>query len=314
MKRNSLAAIVAGFFLAGVAAAFLAVAPLTAAEPRVAPALWKIDGPQGDVYLFGSIHVLPKGLSWRPPALDQALNEAQRLVFEINLDQAKNPAVMLPLVSKHGLLPQDQSLRKMLAPENRKKFDEVATSLGLMPQNLERMRPWFAALTLSSLSVMKQLKKPGEATSPQDALESIAGVDQQLWDWAKTAGKERAALETAEDQLRIFADLPREREIEFLILTLREIGQPQTGIDDLIGHWLAGDIAKLDQSFNAGMDTFPALRNAILRDRHEKWIPQIEAMMADGRTHVIVVGTAHLVGRDSVIAMLRAKGVKIEGP
>ena len=29
---------------------------------------------------------------------------------------------------------------------------------------------------------------------------------------------------------------------------------------------------------------------------------------------VAVVGTGHLVGRDSVVAMLRAKGVRIEGP
>jgi len=37
-------------------------------------------------------------------------------------------------------------------------------------------------------------------------------------------------------------------------------------------------------------------------------------MIEDGRTHMIVVGAAHLVGPDSIIAMLRAKGVKVEGP
>jgi uncharacterized protein YbaP (TraB family) len=37
-------------------------------------------------------------------------------------------------------------------------------------------------------------------------------------------------------------------------------------------------------------------------------------MMADGKTHVVIVGAGHLVGKDSVIDMLRAKGVKVEGP
>ncbi len=63
-----------------------------------------------------------------------------------------------------------------------------------------------------------------------------------------------------------------------------------------------------------GFDDFPALRKRILKDRHDKWLPQIEKMIADGRTHMIIVGAAHLVGPDSVIAMLRAKGVKVEGP
>jgi uncharacterized protein YbaP (TraB family) len=37
-------------------------------------------------------------------------------------------------------------------------------------------------------------------------------------------------------------------------------------------------------------------------------------MMGDGRTHVVVVGAAHLIGKSSVVALLRAKGVKVEGP
>jgi uncharacterized protein len=62
------------------------------------------------------------------------------------------------------------------------------------------------------------------------------------------------------------------------------------------------------------MDTFPELRKALLYDRHVKWLPQIERMMADGKTHVVIVGAAHLTGKDSVIDMLRTKGIKVEGP
>ena len=56
--------------------------------------------------------------------------------------------------------------------------------------------------------------------------------------------------------------------------------------------------------------TASPLRRAILHDRHVKWLPQIEAMLNDGRTHVVIVGAAHMVGPDSVVAMLRAKGIR----
>jgi uncharacterized protein YbaP (TraB family) len=312
MKRGSLFGITGATLLAGVAAFLIVFAPVTAREAPAAPALWKIDGANGDVYLFGSIHILPKGFAWRRPELEAALKEAQRLVFEIDIDQAKNMGTMSALLAKYGFLPSDKSLHKMLAPEHRKKLDAVATSLGMPPAALDRMRPWLAAVTLTSLSLLKQ--NAGGAADPKAAMDEAAGVDQQLWTWAKSAGKERAALETAEDQIRIFADLPLDQEVEFLIVSLSEVEKAPGAIDTLLDAWKAGDTKKLDRALNADMAAFPALRKAVFDDRHAKWLPQIEAMLHDGRTHVIVVGAAHLVGDRSVVAMLRAKGTRVQGP
>lgn len=304
-------------FASGAAVAVFALllifAPVTARETSATPALWKIDGPAGDIYLFGSIHILPKGLKWRRPELEAALQQAEKLVFEVDLDEAKNPAAMIGLITKHGFLPPDQSLHKMLAPDYRAKLDEVATSLGLPPAQVDRMRPWLAAITLSTMSLMKQTNK-GAPIKPGAALEELAGVDAQLWDWAKGAGKERATLETTEDQIRIFADLPHDQQIELLVSTLKEVSKPPPSLDRLFRAWKEGDVATLDVALNSEVSAFPALHKAVFHDRHEKWLPQIERMMADGRTHVVIVGTAHLVGKGSVIDMLRAKGVKVEGP
>src|SRR5258708_37640940 len=85
-------------------------------------------------------------------------------------------------------------------------------------------------------------------------------------------------------------------------------------LGDMLAAYRRGDLAALEKTLNAVFDDFPALRKRILKDRHDKWLPQIENMIADGRTHLIIVGAADLVGPDSVIVMLRAKGVKVEGP
>ena len=73
--------------------------------------------------------------------------------------------------------------RPMLAPERRAKFDEIAKSFGLDPVRMDRFRPWFAAITLSSLSMLRQNSKPGEPLKPSD-VQAQAGVDVQLWTWA----------------------------------------------------------------------------------------------------------------------------------
>ena len=294
-------AIARGLFAVGLAALLL-VAPAVAREAPDAPAIWKIDGPKGNIYLFGSVHLLPQGVNWRTPALDAALNEAKVVVFEIDVEESKNLAIMQQLIAKLGVLPAGQTLRKLLSPQGRAKFERVLGTLGIPAASLDPLRPWLASITISVQWIVSKGFDPN------------SGVDDKVWNLAKQNGKQLAHLETIEQQLDVFAGLTRDQEIELLLVSVDQIEKSPELLDDLVTAWRKGDTEKLDKVLNADMDELPALRDRLLKGRHAKWLPQIENMIADGRTHLIVVGTAHLVGKDSVIAMLRAKGVKIEGP
>lgn len=265
-------------------------------------AIWKIDGAKGRVYLFGSVHLLPPGVDWHTPALDAALNEAETITFELDLDDAHDTAKMQKIIQKLGVLPQGETLRKLLAPEQRAKYERVLASLGLPAPNLDPLRPWLAAVTVGVQWIVSKGYDPN------------SGVDEKIWNWGKDHKKQLGALETTEDQLGAFAGLTRDQEVEFLIISLDQIDDQPTMLDDLVAAWRKGDTAQLDKLLNADMDDFPILRDRLLKGRNAKWIPKIEALRANGRTHLVVVGTAHLVGKDSVIAMLRAKGIKVEGP
>jgi uncharacterized protein YbaP (TraB family) len=266
------------------------------------PAIWKIDGPKGDVYLFGSVHLLPQGVNWRTPALDAALNAAQAVAFEIDLDKAKDPIASQSLVVKLGMLPQGTTLRKLLSPERRTKYERVAKSVGLVPLMLDQMRPWLAAVTISVQWIVSKGYDPN------------SGVDQHIWTWAKANNKERLALETIEEQLNVFAGLTLEQEVEYLVISTDQIENSPDMLDGMINAWRKGDVKVLDKVLNDGMKEFPVLNQRLLADRHAKWLPQIERMLADGRTFVVVVGAAHLTGKGSVVDLLRQKGIKVEGP
>lgn len=293
-----------GLIAAFLTTAFLALAPAALARDTTVdnPAIWKVDGPKGDVYLFGSVHLLPKGVNWHTPALDAALKSAQVVAFEIDLDTAKDPVATGELVKRLGMLPPDVTLRKLLSPERRAKFERVAKSVGLPPMMLDPMRPWLAAITIGVQWIVSKGYDPN------------SGVDQHIWTWAKENGKERIALETIEEQLNVFAGLTREQEIDYLVVSIDQIDEAPEDLDKMIVAWRKGDLKTLDKVLNEGMKDVPVLNQRLLADRHAKWLPQIEKMLADGRTHVVVVGTAHLVGKGSVVDLLRAKGVKVEGP
>jgi uncharacterized protein YbaP (TraB family) len=291
-------------------ALLLLVATASAREAAPAPAIWKIDGERGDIVFFGSIHILPPTLAWQTPELEAALNAAQKLHFEIDLDEAQNPAIMGDLINRYGFLPAGTTLRSLIAVEYRGKLERFSRSVGLPIEALDRMRPWLAAITLTSIQAAKQMS--GGSPSPNPA--ETGGVDAKLWNWAKANGKQRGALETAESQIQLFANLTREQELQFLVVTLQQSEQANAIISQLLDAWKAGKVRKLDDILNRDMDKFPVLRKALFDDRHANWMPQIEALIRDGGDHVIVVGAAHLVGKGSIIDLLRARGVRVEGP
>ena len=286
-------------FLLGCLA--LALAPWAQAQTDT-PALWKIAGPKANVYLFGSFHLLPPDVKWRTPRVESALEESKVLVFELDPAIAQDQQAMMQLIVKYGVLPEGQTLPAILPPKVNAELERTATSLGLPPANLAPMRPWLAGLTVSVQFLVSQ------------GFDIQGGVDHVLAGWARSSGRAIASLETADAQLRLFADLTREQEIDFLAISLKQIRETPQLIGQMLAAYRKGDVAGLDRTLNAAMDEMPALRRRLMRERHEQWIPQIEKMIAEGGGHFIVVGAAHLVGPDSVIAMLRARGVKVEGP
>ena len=57
---------------------------------------------------------------------------------------------------------------------------------------------------------------------------------------------------------------------------------------------------------------FPAMGERMLGTRNQKWIPKIESYLRSGQTYFVVAGAAHMGGADGVLALLRARGYKIE--
>ncbi len=53
----------------------------------------------------------------------------------------------------------------------------------------------------------------------------------------------------------------------------------------------------------------PAVYQSLVVARNRKWIARIEALLADDKNYLVIVGTAHLVGRDSVIDLLKRDGI-----
>lgn len=265
------------------------------------PALWKIAGTKSNVYLFGSFHMLPRDVNWLTPELEQALDEAEVIALEVVLGDLA-PQVVEAEIARSGMQPKGQTLQAALPEALRTELRTIAGELEVPQANLAPMRPWLAALTLSMQFVAKQ------GFDPRD------GVDLQIEAWARENRKDLLGLETAASQLGAFGALSKEHDTQFLAVTLRQIRETPKLLEQMLGAYRKGDTATLERTIHFSLEPLPQLRRTLFRDRHQRWLPQIEKMLASGRSHLIVVGAAHLVGPDSVVDMLRKKGIKVEGP
>lgn len=269
------------------------------AAPAVAePALWAIKDKDSTIYLFGTIHVLKPDTQWRSAIIDKALNDSGDLTIEVL--GADDPATMQPLVMRYGL-DRATPLSKKLAPADFQRLQVLAQSAGVPPQALELMRPWLASISLAMLPIMKAGYDPR------------SGVEQVVQAQMKAAGKPANSLETLDQQIRFFADMPTKVEVEMLKSTLDDAEEGTAKIDKMVAAWASGDVKLLETEFVTQMKAdYADVYDVLITDRNVAWSRQLKAKLDGSGVSFVAVGAGHLVGPDSVQAQLAKLGVKAE--
>jgi uncharacterized protein YbaP (TraB family) len=270
------------------------------AEARERSILWAVEGQQNTVYLLGSIHVLRPGDGGLPEAAQRAYEDAEQLVMEIDLDDPAqaDPVAMAGKMQAAALLPEGQTLRGILGAD----YETIRTRvepLGLDLASLDRYAPWFVA------TLVLQLELARRGFMPE------LGIEQQLAGRAVEDGKPIHGLETAEDQFAILAALSLPEQKRFLLMTLQESAQLEQEVDRLIAAWRSGDGTLLDQLLSEEFAAFPELYGPLTQARNRAWVEQLAGLLDDRDDYLVVVGALHLVGRESVVELLRRRGFPV---
>ncbi len=276
----------------------LAASLLAATAAAADSGVWVMQGAANRVYIAGSIHLLRPENSALPLALERAYADAERLVFELDLDDLDEVQIAGEMMQA-GTRTDGKSLSQTLPRPLAERLTRTAGELGLPVAMLDTMEPWLASLMVTSVSLLKA------------GFSSEAGIDQQLATRAKSDHKPITGLETAAEQFAVFDHLSAENQIHLLDLTLDEAAQVPTELAAIEQAWRQGDQARLAHELQDEMASFPDLESALLIERNRKWLPAIRALLRGNDDVLVVVGAAHLLGDKGLIALLRADGQKL---
>jgi uncharacterized protein len=290
----------AASILLGLCCSLQPTAYSLAAEPAASQrhSLWSLEGQRNTIYLLGSVHFLSPSEKL-PRAMDAAYEDAEALVMEIDMDDL-DPLEMQQVALELGMLPAGETLERQLGVETYAAVAAKAREIGIEPAMLDRFRPWFAALTLVQLHLIKM------------GLDPTAGVEQRLTARAASDGKPITGFESLREQLGILASLPAQQQREFLMYSVEDTEKATKEIETMLAAWRNGDVSALDKLLAEGMEKYPKVYRPLTVDRNRKWIASIEQLLDDKDDYLVVVGTLHLVGDDSVIELLEKKGHKVK--
>lgn len=261
--------------------------------------LWKVRSEKNSIYILGSIHFLKKESYPLKKSIEQAFDAVSKLVLEVDLQSATAERTQQVTLEK-GLFRNGTTLRENVDKETYDLTERRARELGIDLRAMNPLKPWLVALTLTAMKLQKLGFDPNY------------GVDRHLTERAKRSGKSTGGLESLEFQIGLLDGLSRRDQEMMLRETLKELDQLDKGVEQLVQFWMQGEVGSVEDWLLAGMREYPEVYAKVIVERNRRWLPQIEKMIAQGENTMVIVGAAHLVGREGVIELLRQLGYTVE--
>ena len=260
--------------------------------------IWTVERDGRIGWLVGSLHLLTADAYPLPPALDAAFARADVLVEEANPEELKTPAVAMQLLAK-AMYPPGTTLQSQVSKDTFEKIARRAERVGLPIERLQGFKPWMVALTLVGL----ELQRGG--------FDPALGLDQHFLNRAPAAGKTVRTLETALEQIDFLESLSPQLQDGLVAATLDSAETELAQVQMIAAAWKSGDPAPIERLLLTDMKGADAkVYDTLLVGRNRRWMPKLEECFAEKRCFV-VVGAAHLVGPDGLVAMFRSRGYTV---
>jgi len=260
--------------------------------------VWTVEKDGNRLFIGGTIHMLTTGDYPLPEAFDKAYLESAEVVLETDMQKLQSPkfqgTMMRQLSYSDG-----RNLRQVLKKSTYQALEQFFTSRGIPMTNVVGFKPGMVA----TMMTMVELQRLGLVGIGVDAYFSTKSIDDQ---------KKLGQLETVESQIAFIANMGVGQEDEMLLYSLADIERLPTLMQSMKQAWRRGDISKLKEiGITPFKNEFPEIHKALLTDRNNAWMPQIEAMLKTRAVEFVLVGALHLAGEDGLLTQLATRGYTV---
>ncbi len=266
-------------------------------------ALFKVAGHGHTMYLFGTMHVGQPGFYPLEPRIAAAVAGASTLALEI--DPAEDPATMALALQSYGMAAPGAPAETM-SPAFKQRLRRALERSGIDSEAVAQFRPWLVATVLA----MAEYAAQGYRTE--------LSVDSHLAQLARKSKVPVIALETPASQMSLFNRLSEKEQLQFLeeSIDLIESGRQKAEVRDIVDAWRTAD----QRAFEAIAERTAAdtslsgrfVKKVLLDERNVVIADKLLALLRRDDNSVAAIGVLHLIGSNSVPALLSERGVTVE--
>jgi uncharacterized protein YbaP (TraB family) len=268
--------------------------------------LWRVEGPEAPAsHVFGTMHVSDPRVLDLPGPIWQAFRNARTVALEIDFSGGREQALEIARAFFEAMVLTDgRTLDQIVGPDLFADTQAALRPYGVSAELLKRMRPW---------AVYEILVNPANAFRGRG--DETPFLDLSLAQEAENRGKPLYGLETVDEQLAVFADMPEQDQVALLESAIAYAGEQDMGLEALTQLYLAGDLAAIQRLWfeparRLGPDFVVQVVTRLIDDRNEVMVARMQGLLARGGAFV-AVGAAHLPGDMGVLHLLERQGYRV---
>lgn len=270
--------------------------------------LWKIENGDNDLYLLGSVHIMPKEVYPLHAQINEVFDESEVLVVEVDATSLDQKAIN-SFIKQKAIFRDSTTLQDVIGEELYIEIEPILITLGFPKESIKRYRPWFIGLNLGVAGIKKLNLDLGD------------GIDIHFLNKAHERNMEIIELETATSQFEMLSSSSDSVQIGQIEYAKDNYEKAGTVFLNMLEAWKAGDTDSLAalsreriKKEAKEIPSFNEYYDKLFVNRDTEFIKQIKELMQkeDKKDYLVIVGAFHLVGEDGVIARMREEGYTIE--
>lgn len=266
------------------------------------PFIWEVQTDGGRAFILGSIHFLKKEFYPLDERIEKAFDQSSVLAVEADLSSEKEGEAAA-LTFKKGIYQGEDTLKDHLSEKTYELVSKKLKDNGMDIEGFQKFKPWMLALTIAGMKLMKK------------GFDPKLGIDKYFLEKAvKDKNKEIRELEGVKFQIELFDSFTEDEADKYLLYILQDASTSDDEVDQMIKAWMTGDADAMDKIVQEGAPESPELLkmyDKLIPERNLQMAKKIEGYLKTGKTHLVIAGAAHLVGKTGILELLKKKGYKV---
>lgn len=256
------------------------------------PLMYKICDSDSCIYLLGSIHIGDEKVNKFNNVIIDAYNDSDLLAVELDITDVK--------IDIKEFMLENGTIDNYISEELNSKLNNFANNHSLFP--LSTLKYMKLEYMYDYLSILPYLENGYNSD----------GVDSYFIGLAKEDNKKIISLETYEEQLNVLMGYSGDfyvKQIEYIIDNYDEVTDNDIKLYDAYVEGNEKELVKLMEEDQIGFDTEEEKKfvKSIYDDRNEKMAKKVEEFLDNNEKVFMTVGTAHVIGNNGIIDLLKDK-------